>query len=119
MFRTRIKAMEEAADKLQIQLRNLNQTIEDVEHVKSNISQLSQMESVNQLLRRELCDLDRERRKLFILLIVLNQSARSYHSCEKGNLDYAEYNRHRKRNFTWYDINIDSVAADVVGRIIF
>lgn len=119
MFRTRIKAMEDAADKLQIQLRKLNQTIEDIEHVKSNISQLSQMEGINQLLCRELSNLDRERRKLFMFLIVLNQSARYYHSCENENIDYAEYNRHRKRNLTWYDINVDSVAGNVVGRIIF
>lgn len=105
MFRTNIRSMECAAEDMKSQIRKLGQEIDEIRSVMNCLSDLSGMDSVRYQLRKESEKLELQRSNLMKLMVVLQQSARSYAICENDNINHAEnYKRQSGNAFDWIQI---------------
>lgn len=120
MFRTDIRAMDQATMEMQWQLRKLNQAIDETESVITGLGNLSGMDSVKYSLRKEIDRMEAEKRSLRDMLSALNQIENCYRVCENNILNYAEGNiRRSKAGFEWFSVEFNKNMARLVGTIVY
>ena len=119
MFQINIYRLEQLASDMQRQIRQLNRAMSETEDVINGLRGLSGMEAVIRKLRSEISGMEEERRNLFDMMTVLQQVAEIYRRGERDLMDYAEgIVRRNKRALHWNDIQINSDAVAVLGRLI-
>lgn len=120
MFRADIRGMAEAADDMQRQIRKLNQEIGEMENVINGLAGLSGMDGVRRSLRKQIDNMDTQRRQLLKMMTALQQIVRSYSTCERGIIDYAEDNRRRRRqSFEWVHFSPGAGLSEMLKQIVY
>ncbi len=121
MFRTDIRAMAEASQEMQLQIRKMNQAIYETENIINGLGCMSGLENVITVLRREIDRMESERRKLQNMVTALNQIQSCYQNCENSILDYAEgmQTRRMAANFSWYSIPVSTGIMPMLSSIIY
>ncbi len=119
-MQTNIRRMEDAAFEMQMQLRKLNQIIDDTENVLAGLNGCaSGFNAVRSHLRKEIHQLEEEQYKYRNMMTTLQQIRRCYQVCENGIIDYAEENTKKaKSGFEWYSFEPIPFFANLPTKII-